>query len=57
MKMKELQNKLIEMLRGYSFEELEKLLNSQSEPEARGAIMDAMEKYHEEQFIKWLEVA
>ena len=53
--MKELQSKLITMLKGYDFEELKNMLNTQSAPEVRGAIMDAMEKYHEEKFNKWLE--
>ncbi len=53
--MEELETKLIEMLKGYNFKEMEKLLNKTELPEARGAIMDAMEKYHEEEFVKWLE--
>ena len=54
-KMKELKEKLIENLKGYSFKELEEILNKQSEPEVREAIMDAMEKYHTIQFNEWLE--
>lgn len=53
--MKELKEKLIQLLKGYSFKELEELLNKQSESEVRDTIMDAMEKYHEEKFNKWLE--
>lgn len=53
--MKELKEKLIENLKGYSFKELEEILNKQSEPEVREAIMDAMEKYHTIQFNEWLE--
>lgn len=53
--MKELQNKLIENLKGYSFKELEEMLNSQSQPEVREAIMNAMEKYHEEEFLNWID--
>lgn len=54
--MKELQETLINNLKGYSFKELEELLNKQSEPIVRGTIMNAMEKYHEIEFYKWLEV-
>ena len=54
-KMKELKEKLIENLKNYSFKELEEILNKQSEPEVREAIMDAMEKYHTIQFNEWLE--
>lgn len=53
--MKELKEKLIESLKGYSFKELETLLNKQVDPEIRGTIMDAMEKYHTIQFNEWLE--
>ncbi len=55
MKMKELQTKLIEMLKGYSFEEMKGILNKTELPEARSAILDAMEKYHEKKFYKWLD--
>lgn len=54
--MKEMQEKLIKMLKGYSFKELEDMLNTQTEPEVRSSIMNAMELYHEEKFNKWLEV-
>jgi hypothetical protein len=54
-KMKELKEKLIENLKGYSFKELEEILNKQNEPEVREAIMNAMEKYHTIQFNEWLE--
>ena len=53
--MKELQNKLVKNLKGYSFKELEDLLNKNELPEVREAIMNAMEKYYEEEFIKWIE--
>ena len=53
--MKELQKKLIEMLKGYSFKEMEDILNRTELPEARGAILEAMEKYHKVEFNKWLE--
>lgn len=53
--MKELQEKLIENLKGYSFKEILNLLNKQEEPEIRGTLMNAMEKYHKERFYKWLE--
>lgn len=52
--MKELQEKLIENLKGYNFKEMEELLNRTKLPEARNAIMDAMEKYYEKEFIEWL---
>lgn len=53
--MKQLQKQLIENLKGYEFEELLKMLNDNEVPEIRKAIMDAMEKYHNEKFMKWLE--
>lgn len=53
--MKEMQERLIQMLKGYNFEELEEMLNNQTVAEVRGSIMDAMELYHEEKFNKWLE--
>ena len=53
--MKDLQNKLLENLKGYDFNELENLLNKTNLPEAREVILNAMEKYHEKQFYKWLE--
>lgn len=53
--MKEIQEKLIKMLEGYSFKELEKILNTQTVAETRGAIMDAMELYHKKEFDKWIE--
>lgn len=53
--MKKLKEKLIENLRGYSFIELEEILNKQKEPEVRETIMEAMEKYHKIQFNEWLE--
>lgn len=53
--MKELQEKLIENLKGYSFEEILNLLNKQTDPDVRGALMAAMEKYHAEKFYKWLD--
>ena len=52
--MERLQNKLVEMLRGYKFEELEKMLNEQKAPEVRESIMNAMELYHEDQFLEWI---
>ena len=52
--MKELQKKLVENLKGYSFEELETLLNKNEIPEVREAIMNAMEKYYEKEFYAWL---
>lgn len=52
--MKELKEMLIENLKGYSFEELESLLNKAQDPDVRETIMDAMEKYHETLFIEWL---
>lgn len=54
--MKQLQKQLIENLKGYEFEELLKMLNDSEVPEIREAIMDAMEKYHNEKFMEWLEV-
>jgi len=53
--MKKLQKQLIENLKGYEFEELLKMLNDNEVPEIREAIIDAMEKYHNEKFMKWLE--
>lgn len=53
--MEELQNRVVEMLKGFSFKELEKMLNTQAVPEVRSSIMNAMELYHEEKFYKWLE--
>lgn len=55
--MKELQKRVVEMLKGFSFKELEDMLNTQTVPEVREAIMNAMEQYHKEQFNKWLETA
>ena len=52
--MGELKEKLIKSLKGYNFKELEEMLSSQKEPEVREAIMNAMEKYHEEEFINWI---
>lgn len=54
-KMKSLQEKLINNLKGYSFEELKGMLDSQSQPEVREAIMEAMERYYEEKYIEWME--
>lgn len=55
LRLKELKNKLINMCKGLSFEELETLLNKNSDPDVRHTIIDAMEKYHEEKFNNWLE--
>ena len=52
--MKELQKKLVENLKGYSFEELETLLNKNEIPEVREAIMKEIEKYYEKEFYAWL---
>lgn len=52
--MKELQLKLINNLKGYSFKEMKELLNNTKLVEAREAILNAMEKYHNEEFMKWL---
>lgn len=53
--MKELQEKLVENLKGYKFEELVDMMNKQTVPEVREAIMNAMEQYHEEKFLSWME--
>lgn len=53
--MKEMQEKLIKMLKGYSFKELEEMLNNQTVVEVRSSIMDAMELYHKEKFDRWIE--
>lgn len=53
--MREMQEKLIKMLEGYSFKELEKMLNTQTVVETRKPIMDAMELYHKKEFDKWIE--
>lgn len=52
--MENLQNKLLEKLKGYSFEELIDLLNTQKLPEVRETILKAMELYYEERFILWI---
>lgn len=52
--MRELQEKLITNLKGYDFKELENLLNKNTLPEVREAIMEAMEKYHKEKFNEWI---
>lgn len=54
-KMISLKQKLIQNLKGYSFEDLKGMLDSQSEPEVREAIMDAMEKYHTAKFYEYME--
>ena len=53
--MKEMQEKLVKVLKGYSFKELEGMLNNQTVPEVRKSIMDAMELYYEDEFNKWIE--
>ncbi len=53
--MEELKAKLINALKGYSFAEMKSLLDKQEEPEVRGTILDAMEKYHQDEFMAWLE--
>ena len=53
--MENMQKKLIKMLKGYSFKELEEMLNNQTVPEVRNSIMNAMELYHEDKFNKWIE--
>ena len=52
--MEELKAKLITALKGYSFAEMKSLLDKQEEPEVRGTILNAMEKYHQEEFMAWL---
>lgn len=52
--MEKLQERLIKMLNGYSFKEMLDMLNKQKEPVARGAIMEAMETYHEAEFLAWI---
>lgn len=54
--MKQLQTKLINALKGYSFDEMKALLDKQAEPEVRGTILRAMETYHEQEFKAWLGV-
>lgn len=53
--MNEIKEKLIKNLKGYSFEELKILLKLQKNPEVRGTIMDAMERYYEDKFLTWME--
>ena len=53
-RLNKLQKLLIDSLNGYSFRELENLLNINYEPVTREAIMQAMEKYHKKEFDVWI---
>lgn len=53
-KMRQMKENLIKGLKGYSFGEMLRLLNSNSVPEVRDAIMRAMEMYHTTKFYDWL---
>lgn len=53
-KLVDLKECIINNLKGYSFNELLKLLGSNTESIIRGAILDAMEIYHPEEYDKWI---
>lgn len=48
---------IINNLKGYSFEELKRLLEDNTEAIIREAILDAMELYFPEDYSKWIEEA
>ena len=54
--MKELQEILIKNLKGYNFEELKITLEAQKVPEVREAVLNAMELYFPNEFMKYLGV-
>lgn len=45
---------IINNLKGYSFEELKRLLQDNTEAIIREAILDAMELYFPEDYSKWI---
>lgn len=53
-KMRKMKENLIKGLKGYSFGEMLRLLNSNTVPEVRDAIMKSMELYHTTKFYDWL---
>lgn len=53
-RLNKLQKLLIDSLNGYSFKELENLLNINYSPVTREAIMQAMEKYHKKEYDVWI---
>ena len=46
---------IINNLKGYSFEELKRLLEDNTEAIIKEAILDAMELYFPEDYSKWIE--
>ena len=48
---------IINNLKGYSFEELKRLLEDNTEAIIKEAILDAMELYFPEDYSKWIEEA
>ena len=48
---------IINNLKGYSFEELKRLLQDNTETIIKEAILDAMELYFPEDYSKWIEEA
>lgn len=52
--MKELQQEIVKNLKGYTFNELKYLLNKNTMPEVREAILMAMETYHNKKYNEWL---
>ena len=48
---------IINNLKGYSFEELKRLLQDNTEAIIKEAILDAMELYFPEDYSKWIEEA
>ena len=52
--MRKMKENLIKGLKGYSFGEMLRLLNSNTVPEVRDAIMKSMELYHTTKFYDWL---
>lgn len=48
---------IINNLKGYSFEELKRLLEDNTEVIIKEAILDAMELYFPEDYSKWIEEA
>lgn len=46
---------IINNLKGYSFEELKRLLQDNTEAIIKEAILDAMELYFPEDYSKWIE--
>ena len=50
-----MKERIIRNLEGFSFEEILSLLKEHDDPDVRGTLMDAMEKYFPQKFYKWIE--